>query len=252
MKPFASWLFGGVEKRAAKRARLSTREGLFQSMLEQFCEQHEAGGGARFLQIGANDGRTNDPLFPVIQRFNLVGICVEPLPEAFELLQETYRGNANVTLVQRAVGPSEGQMDLYMAGLPEAATDEDRKDAYRKATLSRESAIAKTRKACKLSSDAEAEGRLECRQVQASTLVGLVEEFGNPRVDILQIDAEGEDWNILRQAEALPSLPAFVNLEHKGLDREQRAEMHAWFSREGYLWFEHGRDTCGLLIQREA
>ncbi|MDF1614767.1 FkbM family methyltransferase [Desulfurivibrio dismutans] len=246
MGDFRSWLCRTAEKKAAKLARKSALEGLFAGLLEQYCRLHEAHGGARFLQIGANDGKTNDPLFPCIKKFRLAGICVEPLPEAFEILRETYREHSNVVLVQRAIGSSEEMMKLYVAGLPENATVAERLDASRKATFSKESAIAKTKKECGLGSDQEVEARLEICHVKTTTLPGLLAEYGHPRVDILQIDAEGEDWNILQQVAVLPALPSLVNLEHKGLSQKARHEMHTWFARAGYLWFEHGRDTCAL------
>ncbi|MCC5859278.1 MAG: FkbM family methyltransferase [Ectothiorhodospiraceae bacterium] len=242
-----SWLCGKAERRARKAARRAADEALFAGLLDQLCRSREAHGGARFLQIGANDGCTNDPLHPVIQRYRLEGICVEPLPEAFDLLRKTYSDHPNVRLIQRAIGSESGWMNLYVAGLPDGASEAERRDAYRKATFSKASAIAKTRKACGVD-DRAAEEKLQIRQVETSTLPGLLADCGNPGIDILQIDAEGEDWRILRQLDGLPSLPPLVNLEHKGLDPEEREAMQRWLSRSGYLWFEHGRDTCALRI----
>lgn len=234
--------------RATKHAWHECSEHHFTNALDQVCRMRQREGGARFLQIGANDGYTNDPLYPFIERYQLAGYCIEPLPAAFELLQETHVVHPAVTLVQAAIGTQSGTMELFMAGLPDDANEEQWLDATRKATFSKETALRKTHKVCRPGNDAEAERRLQCIPVPSKTLRDFLEERGNPRIDILQIDAEGEDWNILRQVGELHQLPTFINLEHKGLTQEEQHAVHEWFARFGYLRFEHGRDTCGVRI----
>lgn len=236
------------EHRAAKKAWRECATHHFEQALEQLCHARRSAGGARFLQIGANDGRTNDPLHPFIMRHELRGYALEPLPAAFELLRETYADSSAVIPAQVAIGPESGELDLYMAGLPENATRDQWLDATRKATFSKATALRKTRKACGLKNDAEAESRLQRVQVPVRTLSAFIEERGEPAVDILQIDAEGEDWNILRQVGDMSRLPTLVNLEHKGLSDADRENVRAWFAENGYFWFEHGRDTCGIRV----
>lgn len=233
-------------RRATEEAKREHSERLFEQAVEQLCRTRERAGGARFLQIGANDGCTNDPLHSFIIHHRLPGFCLEPLPAAFELLQRTYANSPTVVTAQVAIGTGTGSVDLYMAGLPENATTEQWLDATRKATFSKSTAVRKTRKMCGLDNDAEAEERLQRVQVPVQTLADFVEEHGSPHIDILQIDAEGEDWNVLQQAEKLPWPPTLINLEHKGLSPSERDCVQAWFAENGYFMFEHGRDTCGI------
>ena len=50
-----------------------------------------------FLQIGAFDGRQNDPLYQFITRYHWRGVLVEPMPDAFAKLQEAYRDEPQVS-----------------------------------------------------------------------------------------------------------------------------------------------------------
>lgn len=52
-----------------------------------------------FIQIGANDGISNDPLHKFITQFCWKGILLEPLPEVFTRLTTTYRNDTNLQLI---------------------------------------------------------------------------------------------------------------------------------------------------------
>src|SRR5687768_9935993 len=68
-----------------------------------------------FVQIGANDGVTADPLYPIIKahpdRFR--GLVVEPLPDKFLLLTRAYADIESVTPVNLAVHNTEQEMQIH-------------------------------------------------------------------------------------------------------------------------------------------
>ena len=66
-----------------------------------------------FLQIGAYDGVGEDDLRELVTTHNLRGVMAEPQPAAFARLQQTYRNQRQVTLLQAAIAESEGPRDLY-------------------------------------------------------------------------------------------------------------------------------------------
>ena len=47
--------------------------------------------GFFFLQIGAFDGESRDPLFQAVRKYGLNGVLVEPQKPTFERLCENYR-----------------------------------------------------------------------------------------------------------------------------------------------------------------
>lgn len=66
-----------------------------------------------FLQVGANDGKTNDPLYPYVTKYGLSGCLVEPQKDVFEILKETYSGNQNLIFENVAISIEDGSKDIY-------------------------------------------------------------------------------------------------------------------------------------------
>src|SRR5262245_17750372 len=68
-----------------------------------------------FVQIGANDGISNDPLWPLIKRFpgRFRGLVVEPLKDKFELLKRAYADVESVVPVNLAVHNDEREMLIW-------------------------------------------------------------------------------------------------------------------------------------------
>ena len=68
-----------------------------------------------FVQIGANDGVTADPIRPILSLIDAkpVGIVVEPVSEYFEELKTEYSSFEGVTPLQLAIHPSRRELTLY-------------------------------------------------------------------------------------------------------------------------------------------
>lgn len=58
---------------------------------------------AYFLQIGANDGVSFDPIYESVVAYGLSGVCVEPIPEYYEELVKNYSKSKNVKTINAAV-----------------------------------------------------------------------------------------------------------------------------------------------------
>ena len=56
-----------------------------------------------FVNVGANDGVINDPIYPFIAKYGWRGIAVEPVPHVFERLRVNYRAFPDVVLEQVAI-----------------------------------------------------------------------------------------------------------------------------------------------------
>ena len=75
-----------------------------------------AGQSVRFVQIGANDGVTGDPLRELVLKHQLSGIFVEPLPDLFARLQANYAGHPGAIFEQCAMGNRTGTPPFTGAG----------------------------------------------------------------------------------------------------------------------------------------
>ena len=73
------------------------------------------------VQVGANDGKTNDPVHRYLTGYGWRGLLVEPLVDVFEQeLKKTYAGFPNVTLANVALAPTNGSLPLYRVAISRA------------------------------------------------------------------------------------------------------------------------------------
>ena len=176
------------------------------------------------VQVGACDGMMRDPIVQFVRKGAPRAILIEPNPLAFSRLQKTYAGVANVTLVQAAIGDEDGEATLYRAkATGKAETEFDRTLAF--ASFKRDHLV-------RHGFDPRT---VEPITVPSRTLASLVAEFGLDRIDFLQIDAEGYDAAIVRQALQLAVLPGCINFEHLHLSTGDRRTLFAQLQEKGYL-----------------
>ena len=66
------------------------------------------------VEVGANDGKTADPIFRTIQRNkHWRAMLIEPVPHMFERLKEAYSGLERCILVNVAIAPTSGTLPIY-------------------------------------------------------------------------------------------------------------------------------------------
>jgi hypothetical protein len=79
-------------------------------------------------------------------------------------------------------------------------------------------------------------------KVQCWTFHQLLERHGLDHVDLLQIDAEGYDYEILRTVDFSRVRPRFINYEREILLEDEPA-CRAMLTDAGYVLFDWGQDT---------
>src|SRR6266404_3657646 len=73
----------------------------------------EFGPEVSFIQIGAFDGITADPLRRYIEKCGWSGVLVEPQCRAVEQLRELYKGNDRIIILQAALDRERGKRTLF-------------------------------------------------------------------------------------------------------------------------------------------
>lgn len=166
----------------------------------------------RFVQVGANDGRTNDPLNPYIRTGRWTGVLVEPIPAVFAQLRHTYRAQTELTFENCAMGPEPGSLTLHVPiGNP------------RVASLSRAHALSHV---------GGRDDAIETITVPVRTLAELIAVHGITDLDLLCIDAEGFDDQVLRGHDFSVCRPQVIQYEHIHLSPERRLAL--WQRLEGH------------------
>lgn len=180
------------------------------------------------VQIGAFDGVSFDPLWPVLRDMRLRTLRVEPHPTYFTQLALLHQKDAHVTCENVAIADRDGEVTLYyiepFAGMPPWAAGVS--------TVMRGVNWLE-----------RFPGRIRSVQVRAARFRTLLERTAFPFPDVLVVDAEGYDLAIVEQALALGT-PRIVTFEivclANGLARaKQLMEPHGYrllASGDDVLW----------------
>lgn len=186
-----------------------------------------------FIQIGANDGISNDPLYKFVVQFGWEGILVEPLPEIFETLTATHCGNSKLVLLNAAISEEDGWRTIYTVRMDGVAFQK----AHQFSSFHKESVLGQT------SWIPDIAQRIEERQVKCISLDTLLREARGREVDILQIDTEGYDFSILKMIDFSRCRPSIICYEHVHMSKGQQNEVAAMLLREGYRLTRDNLDT---------
>jgi len=91
------WVKSGLHKAGWDLIRyVKTPEGPFQVLPYLVADQLRKDAHFFLLQIGANDGVTDDPRHELVLQHKLAGLFVEPLPDLFERLRTNYADQPGV------------------------------------------------------------------------------------------------------------------------------------------------------------
>ena len=189
---------------------------------------------AVFLQIGANDGFTGDPLNPLIRRADTRwrGVLVEPVAHLFAQLSERYGDNPALRLERAAIGETDGTTIIHRLETGPADS------LFLEQIPSLDPVL--------LQRNAGQFGRTETatvgEEVPSLSVATLLKRHAITQLDLLVIDAEGWDWRILRQFNLQTLRPKLILYEHQHLTAEEREQAHRLLagSKYGYAVTDEG------------
>ena len=169
-----------------------------------------------FVQIGAYDGQALDPIQGFVRRRRWRGILVEPQRDAFELLRRNYAGSPGLIFENLAIADHEGSLPLYR--LRDEFTHLSEADHRMVSSFDPEHVIKF------LPKGVDPRRALESIQVRCLTLSGLLAKYSVHSLDLLQIDAEGYDYQILKMVDFRKIKPQIICFEHMHLSAIEKGE----------------------------
>jgi FkbM family methyltransferase len=169
-----------------------------------------------FVQIGAYDGRECDPIHAFVHRRRWKGILVEPQPDAFERLRRNYAGGPDLIFENVAIADREGSLPLYR--LRDEFAHLFKGDHRMMSSFDPEHVIKH------LTKQVDPRDALQSIQVRCLTLSGLLAKYGVHKLDLLQIDAEGCDYQILKMVDFGNIKPKIICFEHVHLGAIEKGE----------------------------
>jgi FkbM family methyltransferase len=213
----------GIQRCYTPPAIIRRPELLVRSWLP-YVVAHELLGNREFtfLQIGAYDGQSDDDLRELVIRYALRGVLVEPQPAAFARLRDTYGDQPQVTLLQAAIADREGVRDLYCR----------RGDASMAASFD----------AGHLRRHGIPSADIVRLPVVCHTVESALRAAGLESVDLIQIDAEGYDWPIIRSIDFAKVRPAILRFEYRHMRSSDADECLDFLARDGYQFLLEARD----------
>lgn len=188
-----------------------------------------------FIQIGAFDGRSGDPIFNFVRQFEWEGILVEPQKKYFEKLKSNYVGCDRLKFLKVAISDKRKTDILYT--IDESESSDLPEWAPQIASFSLDN-VLKHRDAIP-----DIEERIREEQVECITFDDLLKEVGEKSVDLLQIDAEGYDYEIIKMIDFNKMRPSIIRFEHDHLSREDQDSVVSLLGKAGYRMFREARDT---------
>lgn len=212
-----------------------------EAIMHAFAASHK---DVYFIQIGAADGISGDPIFGFVKTRRWRGILVEPVPYLFEKLKRNYAGCENLIFENVAISNKEEIKDFWfpkdIPGQPDWF--------YQLGSFSREIILRH--------SDAipELDQMIDRIPLECISLANLLSRNGVVKVDLLQVDTEGYDFEIIKQIDFSSCKPKIIVYEHKHLTTLDRSECAAHLQKQGYQLVEENINTIAFqsLVDNQA
>ena len=197
----------------------------------------EVGPELTFVQIGAYDGVSTDPLRKYIERCGWSGVMLEPQPRPANQLRALYRHNPKIVILEAALDSERRKRNLYTieaGGFPEWAggmASFDRNHILRQKYLIE-----------------GLEGMVRELRVDCVIFDDILDYLPENRLDLLQIDAEGADGQILLLFPFERLKPAIIHWEIKNMTRSQQEQALDRVITHGYrVSRSGGEDALAVL-----
>jgi FkbM family methyltransferase len=181
------------------------------------------------------DGVRFDPLHRHIVDKKWTAVMVEPLLDMFALLQQNYAGHDHVRCVNVAISDTTGPLRLFRVK-PELVIAHGQEDW-----------ILGISSALKGPTLSYLENIVTEEVVRGVSFDDFVDECQIQRIDVLQIDTEGYDWNVLRQVDLMKWNISVINVEVINLQPPERLKVFERLKNAGYEYNYEGMDVTAVL-----
>jgi FkbM family methyltransferase len=191
-----------------------------------------------FIQVGAFDGVSTDPLRKYIETCGWRGVLIEPQPGPASQLKELYRGSDRLVIMHAAVDDKRGKRTLY-------TVDSENVPAWARgmASFQRDNIVKNSYLVPGV------ETMIKEITVDCITFDEVMQKIASTQIDLLQIDAEGADGHILSLFPFSRVKPAIVHWESKNLHKNQQEEALDLLSGYGYRFARSGDEDMLAVLE---
>ena len=165
------------------------------------------------VQVGANDGKTNDPIFNGAKKYSNKIILIEPQTELHVALKQNYDDFPGILEVHEAVVSEDDNQKLFLI-------NEKFRGEYQRSANSNPTGVASLDRAhlVKMLNKHGFSGKVLDEmiseiEVRSISLEALLKAEEDRFLIVLQVDCEGADWNVINTLGTVR--PQVINFEKK-------------------------------------
>lgn len=204
------------------------------------------------FQVGANDGKHNDPVNKYFTHYNWTGLLIEPQLDVFqEGLSKTYQNNNNVILENLALSPTTGELPFYRVAFSKERWATGLSSFCRENIIEHieNGYIQKKAMADGIDMPSDIEKIIETVKVATMSVDDLFRKHNVRKMDVLCIDTEGYDFEILKLIDFQKYQPQLVLFESKNLSDNDFTEAKNLLMRNDYQLFWEKGDTLAIKFK---
>ena len=198
----------------------------------------------RLVQVGANDGKLADPVYPHIVAGNWTGMLIEPHPVYFEELQARHADRPALTLCNLAISDVPGTLELFH--LNEAARSRYMGDVRGCASFERSRMVDALQRSSKRKNIPVEDGDVACTKVAVERLDTVLQQQGMTHADILVVDVEGHELTVLRSFDLGAMNPRLAIIECNGAGVGDEGDITEILRAAGLSVSRFGDDLIGI------
>jgi len=231
--------------RGATTAETATITG-FSSLVMQYADSQN---DFYFIQVGANDGSIWDPIHSHVIAGGWRGILIEPQVRVFQdHLLQTYRGYKGLEFENVAISEQDGEREMFRVAFSQKrwATG---LSSFKKSHLNGHIEHGYIKRCAHNDQTLLPETRdeyIDSEIVKTMSFATLLDKYQPEKIDLLQIDAEGYDYKLLKLWDFARYVPSIIQYEHYHMTESERVEMLQFLENRLYSSFSEGVNTIAF------
>lgn len=217
----------------------------FELILQNYLQQNS---DIFFIQIGAHDGCSDDPIFHLVKQYHWRGLLIEPQPQVFKKLKQTYQDEPQLIFENALVGYEDGFATMYAirdqhSVLPFWLSQSASLDYE----VVRSTLYYWKRKRGLATIPDDYESLIEEVLLPSMTIKTALTKHSIQKVDLLVIDTMGFDFEILKMFPFDCCQPSIIHFEHSIMPVAEQEECFQYLADLGYGLTQVAQDTIAYL-----
>lgn len=190
------------------------------------------------IQIGANDGFNHDPIVKFIKRDKWNGVLLEPQKYVHDtFLSKLHQNQSNIKTLNAALDYQDGERMMYHIAFSRSrwATGLSSFDKQALEEVINNGHVARSARKEGIPLPTNKEDYITEEKIQCISPETLVKTYHINKIDLLQIDAEGFDFEIIKMMNIPQTQPGMIVFEDSHLSSEALQECHQLLSTQSYI-----------------